>query len=124
MDAVAVRALINRQFGKTLSIATVSRLMKVLGFSAKTAPSGLATGRCAGAAREAETYPQSAPKRVQRVRRSTSPTSRVSVPITTLARRGRRAGKPPWLSSPAAEGGPGMMGWTRAAAAPHLSLPT
>lgn len=28
-----IRALINRQFGKELSIATVSRLMKVLGFS-------------------------------------------------------------------------------------------
>ena len=30
-----IRALIKRQFGKELSIATVSRLMKVLGFSAQ-----------------------------------------------------------------------------------------
>lgn len=53
-----IRALINRQFGKALSIATVSRLMKVLGFSAQK-PLYQAWQQDAVLVRqwEAETYP-------------------------------------------------------------------
>lgn len=53
-----IRALINRQFGKALSIATVSRLMKVLGFSAQK-PLYQAWQQDAALVRrwEAETYP-------------------------------------------------------------------
>lgn len=53
-----IRALINRQFGKELSIATVSRLMKVLGFSAQK-PLYQAWQQDAALVRqwEAETYP-------------------------------------------------------------------
>lgn len=53
-----IRALINRQFGKELSIATVSRLMKVLGFSAQK-PLYQAWQQDAAQVRqwEAETYP-------------------------------------------------------------------
>ena len=53
-----IRALINRQFGKALSIATVSRLLKVLGFSAQK-PLYQAWQQDAALVRqwEAETYP-------------------------------------------------------------------
>lgn len=53
-----IRALIKRQFGKDLSIATVSRLMKVLGFSAQK-PLYQAWQQDAALVRqwEAETYP-------------------------------------------------------------------
>lgn len=53
-----IRALIKRQFGKALSIATVSRLMKVLGFSAQK-PLYQAWQQDAALVRqwEAETYP-------------------------------------------------------------------
>ncbi|MCK0512466.1 IS630 family transposase [Aromatoleum buckelii] len=53
-----IRALIIRQFGKALSIATVSRLMKVLGFSAQK-PLYQAWQQDAALVRhwEAETYP-------------------------------------------------------------------
>jgi transposase len=53
-----IRTLIHRQFGKALSIATVSRLMKVLGFSAQK-PLYQAWQQDAALVRqwEAETYP-------------------------------------------------------------------
>jgi transposase len=89
--------LIRRQFGKTLSLASVSRIMKLLGFSAQK-PLYQACSRMRRWCGNGRRRPirRSAPRRARRAQRSTSPTNRGSAPTTIRERPGRRAARRRW----------------------------
>jgi hypothetical protein len=92
-----IAALIEREFGKKLSLASVSRIMKLLGFSAQK-PLYQAWQQDATLVRtwETELYPPFVPKPKLAGRRSTLQMSRAFVPTTIRARLGRRWAKRQW----------------------------
>ena len=93
-----IAALFEREFGKKLSLASVSRIMKLLGFSAQK-PLYIRRGsrmrRWSGPGKRKSTR-RFVPKPRPPGRRSTLPMNRAYVTTTARARPGRRWARPRW----------------------------